>query len=204
MAGPRSTPGPFSSSEAASETQTSSKKAKDSSIQGPSKDGSFMSFVDTEMLTNLLNTFHSSSISSEQGPDIGSSLSPNAIVSDWPSTQEEKYEEGASRSLTEKTRSRSSDDDRGQTPILSNLKTLPSYVNIPQESRYPPYKNTTEPGSPRAGTQSNSDISTGNRNPLNQTQRHTASTRVIANPPAGPTPVANTARNPRVGSSIGC
>lgn len=46
------------SSEAASEIQASSKKAKDPSVKYPSKDGDFLSAADTEIPEELAAAFH--------------------------------------------------------------------------------------------------------------------------------------------------
>ena len=184
------------SPEAESTIHTSSKKVKDSSIQGPSKDRSFTSLANTEVSKILSNVFQFSRVSSDQRSDTRSTSSPNAVVSDSLLTQGEIYEEGASISLTGKTRNPSSDDDPGQDP---------SHSSWPQENKYTQGTTIAEPDSPRLEPLSDSDISTRNRNPPDQPKGNPNGpfTQFIADPSAKPASGSNPARNPDVGSSIG-
>ena len=195
---------PFSP-EAVSKTHTSPEKAKDSSIQGSSKDRSFTSLANTEASKILSDAFQSSRVSSGQKSDIRSTLSPNPVVSNSLPTYEEIYEEGASIPLTATTQNPSSDHDRGQNCISSNLKTLPSHVSFPQEGKYTQGTTTAEPGSPQLETLSDNDISTRNRNPPGQTKGNPNGpfTHIIADPSAELASVSDLARNPDVRSSVG-
>ena len=193
------------SPEAISKTHTSPKKAKDSSIQGFSKDRSFTSLANTEASEILSDAFQSSRVSSVQKSAIRSTLSPNPVVSNSLPTYVEVHEEGASIPLTATTQNPSSDHDRGQNRISSNLKILPSHVSLPQEGKYTQGITTAEPGSPQLETLSDNDISTRNRIPSGQTKGNPNGpfTHIIADPSAELASVSNLARNPDVRSSIG-
>ena len=172
------------SPEAVSKTHTSSRKAKDSRIRGPSKDTSFTSPANTELSKLLPDTIQSSRVSSDQRSDIRSTLSPNAVASDSLLTHEEKHEGGVLILAIGTIRNPSSDNDHGQKGISPNLKTLPSHGSLPQESKYTQGMTTAEPGPPRLENLSDSDISTRNRNPQYQTNGNPGGpfTRVIADP----------------------
>ena len=193
------------SPEAVPKTHTSSKKAKDSSIRGPSKDRSFTSLANSEVSKILSDAFQSSRVSSDQRSDIRSTLSPNAVASDSLPTHEEKHEEGVSIPATGTTRDPSFDDDHGQKGIPSNLKTLPSRGSLPQESKYTQGIITVEPGSPRLETLSDSHILTRNRDPPYETNGNPSGsfTPIIADPSGEPASVSNPAQNPDVGASTG-
>ena len=194
------------SPEAVSKTHTSPEKAKDSSIQGSSKDRSFTSLANTEASEILSDAFQSSRVSPDQKSDISSTLSPNPVVSNSLPTYEELHEEGASIPLTATTQNPSSDHDRGQNHISSNLKTLPSHVSLPQEGKYTQGTTTAEPGSPQPETLSDNDIPTRNRNPPGQTKGNPNGPFthiIIADPSAEPASVTDLARNPDVRYSIG-
>ena len=193
------------SPEAVPETHTSSKKAEDSSIRGPSKDRSFTSLANSEVSIILSETFQSSRVSSNQRSEIRPTLFPNAVASNPLPTHEEQDEKGVSIPATGTTRNPSSDDDHGQKGIPSNLKTLPSHGSLPQESKYTQGITTAELGSPRLETLSDSDVSTGNRNPPYQTNGNPSGpfTHFIADPSGEPVSVSNPAWNPDVGASTG-
>ena len=193
------------SPEAIPKTHTSSKKAKDSSIRGPSKDRSFTSLANSEVPKISFDAFQSSRVSSDQRSDIRSTLPPNAVASGSLPTHEEKHEEGVSIPATGTTRNPFFDDGHGQISIPSNLKTLPSRGSLPQESKYTQGRNTAEPGSPRLETLSDTEISTKNRDPPYQTSGNPSGsfTHLTADPLGEPASVSNPARNPDVGASTG-
>ena len=191
------------SPEALSETHTSSKKAEDSSIRGLPKDRSFTSLANTEVSKIFLDVFQSSRVSSDQRSDIKSTLSLDAIVSDSLPTHEEQHK-GVSVPVIGTIRKSSSEDDRGQKGISSDLKTLPSHGSFPQESKTTQGINTAEPGSSCRETVSDSDLSTRNCNPPYQTKGNPNRpfTHLIDDPSGEPASVSNPARNPDVGASI--
>ena len=191
------------SPEALFETHTSSKKAEDSSIRGLPKDRSFTSLANTDVSKILSDVFQSSRVPSDQRSDIKSTLSLNAYASDSLSTHEEKHK-GVSVPVTGTTRKSSSEDDRGQKGISSDLKTLHSHGSFPQKSKTTQGITTAEPGSSRCETVSDGDLSTRNCNPPYQTKGspNRPFTHVIYDPSGQPASVSNPARNPDIGASI--
>ena len=192
------------SPEDVSNIHTSSKKTKDSSIQDPSKDRSFIPLANTEVANILSDASQSSRISSDHRSNIRSTLPPNAVASDSLRTQEEEHKEVVSIPATGTTQNPSSDDDHGQKGISSDLKQLPSHGSLPQESKYTQDKNTAEPGSPQLETLSDSDISRENRNPPYQTKGDSNGpfTHLIDTPSGEPASVSNPAESPDIGASI--
>ncbi len=191
------------SSDEASKFQASFKKARDSTVQDPAKDTSFVSFTTAENSEKASDISHSSRLASDQRPNMKSALSSNAGISDWLRTHGEEYEDGVSSPVAAITPTPSSNDGRGQDPFWSAQETLPRHENLPHESK--PLQGTAnaEPGSPRLGNHMSNDISTQNLDPPNQTIGNidSPSTRVIGDPLVDPILETNTARNPDVGSS---
>lgn len=175
-----------SSPEIASESQASFKMSKDSSIQDPFEDRSFISIANTEIHQKALDAFHPSEATSDQKGSTKSALSPNAIISDSLPTHEEEHEEGASRPSAGTTRSPSFENGYGEPRISIDQNTLAS------QSEY----------SPRPENQLDSGISTESHNPADRTMEdyYVVSSRVTADPPADSTSPASTARIPDVGS----
>ena len=193
------------SPKAVSKSHTSYEKAKDSSIQSPSKDGSFTSRAISEVSRILSDAFRSPGVSSVQRSAIRSALSPNAVAPNSLSTREDKHEEGVSIPATGTTRDPSSEVDHGQKVISSNLKASSSRGSLPQESKYTQGIITAEPGSPRPETLSDCDVSTRNRNPPYQTDGRPIGpfTHIIADPSKEPASVFNSERYADIGASIG-
>ena len=135
------------SSEVASEKQASFKKAKDSTIQDPSKDGSSISLANTEISKTHFDAFNPSKASFDQKFDKKSTMSPSTIMPNSLPSLGAKYEEGASRPLAEITRS------------------LPSHGSLPKESKYPQGTTIAEAYSSPLDGQLNSGISIENGNP---------------------------------------
>ncbi len=188
--------------ETSSEIQTSSKKAKDSSIQDSSKDRSFTSLASIKTPEISFDVFPLSRFLSAQRSDIIATLSTNAVVADPRLTREEKYEEGNTRLLTPTTRSPSLENDRSQNQVLSDLNTLHSHGSLPQGSQHAQGTNTAELSSARSEKQANNDISIENGNSPNQIKGDTdgPSTRVMIDPLADPNSVV---RSPDTRSRIG-
>ncbi len=190
------------SSDEASRFQASSKKAKDSTVQDPAKDTSFVSFTTAENSEKASDISHPSRLASDQRSDIKSALSSNTGISDSLRTHGEEYEDGVSSPLAAIIPSPSSNDVRGQDPFWSAQKTLTRHDNLPHESKTLQGTANAEPGSPRLGNHTSNGISTQNLDPPNQTMGNidSPSTRVIGDPLVHPVLETNTARNPDVGS----
>ena len=193
------------SSKAPSEIQPSSEKAKDSSIQDPFKDGSFISVTNTEIPQKTSDTHHMSRDPS--GEDFGtkSASFSNVVVTDSLPTREVGYQAGAAGPLAAATRNPSSDDSHDPIQIPPDLNKSPSHGSLTQLSSDPKGTSTAEPGLSRPESHFKSGILPESPNHAEQTKGSTDgySTHVIADPSADPIAVANTASNRDVGPSVG-
>ena len=183
--------------------QVSSEKAKDSSIQDPFTDGSFISPPKTKTSGEPLDTVQPSKVSSGQKLNQKETLSPNPVTSDLLPTSEEHDEDGATRPLTRTARTPSPEDEPGRAGTPLNPDTSPSPDNLRQESKHPQGTSTAEAGSLRVDSHSNGDISTAGSGPQDSTKGNPnrPPAHIINNSPTDPAAVANAGGDPGLGSS---
>ena len=169
--------------EATSGTQSSSKTAKDSSIQDPFEDGTLQPVADAQ-ISKSFYPFHPSKTFSDPSSEVRP-LSPSTVRASV-----EIYEDGASTSLSSTAQSPHSDENYNQNYVSSGLNRISVHSGLLQESEDPQGTATAEPGSWRLQPQTKSEVSATNHN-----------LDPLADPSSVPDPVRQPGDRSPIGSS---